>query len=451
MKRFFLFLGDILIFYLALIITLLARYGANFDTMLSLHLTPFSLIFALWILVFYIANLYELNYQKNSPEFYSSLFKAIIISATISVFFFYLVPIFKITPKRNLFIYISIFTALISLWRYIYNRILSKTFKNNTIIVGFDQISFELAKFLNQNPQYGYNLRYAFDTSEQAAFSFDDVDFKQIRGAKDIEKILEKEKINTVILNADAYRLPDMINVFYEAINKKINFVNLTDIYEKITKKVPLTAINQIWFLENITEGKKKSYEVFKRFFDIVISLIGGLISLVLLPFIAFAIKWDSEGPVFYRQKRVGKGGKIFEMIKYRTMIKDAEKYGAVWAEKNDRRVTKVGKFLRKTRLDETPQFWNILKGDLSFIGPRAERPEFVEKLKKEIPFYEERLLVRPGVTGWAQVNYGKDLSPSDTKEKLQYDLYYIKNRSFALDLAIILKTIKTVLSASGW
>jgi len=451
MKRLFLFLGDIFIFYFALLITLLIRYGFNLDSMFSLHLAPFSLIFALWVLVFYIASLYELNYQKNSLEFYSSLFKAIIISTIISVFFFYLVPIFKITPKRNLFIYIITLTGLISLWRYLYNKILSKTFKNNTIIVGFDQISFELAKFLTQNPQYGYNLRYAFDTSEQAAFSFDDVDFKQIRGAKDIKKILEKENINTVILSTDAYRLPDMINVFYEAIRKKINFINLTDIYEKISKKVPLTAINQVWFLENITEGRKKSYEVFKRVFDIIIALIGGAITLVLLPFIAFAIKWNSEGPVFYRQKRVGKGGKIFEMIKYRTMIKDAEKYGAVWAAKNDRRITKVGRFLRKTRLDETPQFWNILKGDMSLIGPRAERPEFVEKLKKEIPFYEERLLVRPGVTGWAQINYGKDLSSSDTKEKLQYDLYYIKNRSFALDLAIILKTIKTVLSASGW
>ena len=450
MKKILLFLGDIAVLYASLYLALILRYGANLSYFWSLHLGPFSLIFIFWLLVFYIVNLYEIRLAKNSAEFYSSLFTAIAISSIVSVLFFYLIPGFGITPKRNLLIFIAIITGLVSSWRYLYNRILEKTFKNNTIIVGFDQLSFEFAKFLNKNPQYGYNLKYAFDISEQAAFSFQDIDFRQIRGAKDIERILENERINTIIISPEAFRLPDIIDVFYKTSKRKVQFINLATAYEKILKKVPLASINQIWFLENIG-GEKRFFEFVKRAIDVVLGIIGGIISLVIYPFVALAIKWETEGPVLYNQSRTGKGGKAFNVTKFRTMIKDAEKYGAVWAKKTDPRVTKVGRFLRKTRLDELPQIWNILKGEMSVVGPRAERPEFVEKLKKEIHFYEERLLIRPGLTGWAQINYGKDLTNSDTKEKLQYDLYYIKNRSLTLDLAIILKTVKTVLSATGW
>ncbi|MEK7203622.1 MAG: sugar transferase [Patescibacteria group bacterium] len=451
MKRFFLFLGDVLILYASLYLTLFIRYGADFSLQAPVHLLPFSLVFIFWILVFYIANLYELNFAKNSPDFYSSLFKSTAISAIISVLFFYLIPFIQIAPRRNLLIYIAIFTGLISLWRYLYNRFLGKTFRNNTIIVGFNQTSFDLAKFLNQNPQYGYNLKYALDVSEQAAFSFENVDFRQVRGAKNIERIIENEHINTIILSPEAYRLPDIIDVFYKAGKRNVQFINLASAYEKILKKVPLETINQLWFLENISRGEKRFYEFLKRLTDVVLAVIGTIVFAALFPFIALTIKWETEGPVFYKQTRIGKGGKIFEVIKFRTMIQEAEKYGAVWATKNDQRVTKTGRFFRKTRLDELAQVINILKGEMSVVGPRAERPEFVEKLKKEIPFYDERLLVRPGLSGWAQINYGKDLDSNDTKEKLQYDLYYIKNRSLTIDLAVILKTIKTVLSATGW
>ncbi len=451
MKHFFLFLGDVLVLYISLYLTLFFRYGADFGQQIPLHIIPFSLIFIFWLIVFYIASLYELNLSKNSPEFYSSLLTSIAISSSISVLFFYLIPNIQIAPRRNLLIYMAIFTGLISLWRYLYNRILGKTFRNNTIIVGFNQLAYDLAKFLNRNPQYGYNLKYALDVSEQAAFSFENIDFKQVRGAKDIQKIIENEHINTIILSPESYRLPDIIDVFYKASKRKVQFTNLASAYEKIIKKVPLEAVNQVWFLENISRAEKRFYEFLKRTVDIALALIGFAVLLILLPFIALAIKWGTEGPVFYRQVRIGKGGKIFEVIKFRTMINDSEKYGAVWATKEDPRVTKLGRFLRKTRLDELPQVINILKGEMSIVGPRAERPEFVEKLKQEIPFYEERLLVRPGLSGWAQINYGKDLNSSDTKEKLQYDLYYIKNRSMTLDSAIILKTVKTVLSATGW
>lgn len=451
MKRFFLFLGDVAILYFSLYLTLFIRYGQNFNSQISSHLIPFSALFIFWLIVFYIANLYELNFAKNSAEFYSSLFTSIAISAAISVIFFYLIPNVQIAPRRNLLIYVAIFTGLISLWRWLYNRILGKTFKNNTIIVGFNQLSYDLAKYLNRNPQYGYNLKYALGVSEEAAFSFESTDFRKVRGARDIEKIIENDHINTIILSPESYRLPDIIDVFYKTGNRNIQFINLTTAYEEIMKKVPLESVNQLWFLENISRGEKRLYELLKRTSDLILALLGTAVLLVLLPVITLTIKSSSPGPVFYRQRRVGKEGRIFEVIKFRTMVQNAEQNGAVWAQKKDPRVTKIGRFLRKTRLDELPQAWNILKGQMSVVGPRAERPEFVEKLKKEIPFYEERLMVRPGLSGWAQVNYGKDLDSNDTKEKLQYDLYYIKNRSFTADLAVVLKTIKTVLSATGW
>ena len=225
----------------------------------------------------------------------------------------------------------------------------------------------------------------------------------------------------------------------------------MASFYEKITGKIPVATIEQIWFLENLSEGSKKFYEVLKRFFDLVFSLVFLIFSLPIIPLIALLIKLDSPGAVFFRQIRTGKEGNPFWAIKFRTMVDKAETNGPQWATKNDPRVTRLGRFLRKTRIDEIPQLLNVLRGEMSLIGPRPERPEFVEQLQNEIPFYKERLLIKPGLTGWAQVvgpNYGGSISES--LEKLQFDLFYIKNRSLTLDLSILLKTIKTVLSRSG-
>ena len=320
MKRFFLLLGDIFILYLSLYLTLFLRYGADFNSQILIHLLPFSLLFIFWLIVFYIAGLYELNSTKNSPEFYSSLFTSIAVSAAVSVLFFYLIPNVQIAPRRNLLIYAAAFTGLISLWRWLYNRILGRTFRNNTIIVGFNQLAYDLAKFLNLNPQYGYNLKYALDVSQEAAFSFESTDFRKVRGSRDIEKIIENDRINTIILSPESYRLSDIIDVFYKASKRKIKFINLATAYEEILKKVPLEAVNQLWFLENISRAEKRLYELLKRMSDLILALIGGAMLLILFPFIGLPIKFSSPGPVFYRQKRIGKGGKAFEVIKFRTM-----------------------------------------------------------------------------------------------------------------------------------
>ena len=202
--------------------------------------------------------------------------------------------------------------------------------------------------------------------------------------------------------------------------------------------------------MDNLSQKNNAWDLVIKRVVDILFAAILGLVGLILLPILAIIIKLDSKGPLIYKQKRVGLTGKVFKVYKLRTMRQDAEKDGqAVWAKKGDARVTKVGKFIRKTRLDEIPQFWNILMGNMSFVGPRPERPEFVDQLKEEILFYNERHLVKPGLTGWAQINYPYGASVEDAREKLSYDLFYIKNQSLAMDISIILKTINTIFNIS--
>lgn len=232
----------------------------------------------------------------------------------------------------------------------------------------------------------------------------------------------------------------------------RLRFDNLSKFSERITGKIPLGAIDRSWFLANLSEGEKRLYEAEKRLFDLFFSALFGIISLPFYLIIIIAIRTDSKGPVFYRQIRRGRGGKLFTLIKFRNMVADAEAgTGPVWAAEDDKRVTKVGRLLRKSRIDEIPQLWNIFKGEMSFVGPRPERPEFHEKLKQEIPFYEERNLVAPGLTGWAQIKYKLDfrggMTVQDTLEKVQYDLYYIKNRSFLLDVGIILKTVNIILT----
>ena len=197
--------------------------------------------------------------------------------------------------------------------------------------------------------------------------------------------------------------------------------------------------------------GDHAAFIAARRALSKAISLVGLFLALPLFPFIILAIRLDSKGPIFYTQTRVGKGGRLFKVVKFRTMRQDAEAAnGAQWAGNNDPRVTPVGKFLRSSRLDEIPQLWCVLRGDMAFVGPRPERPEFVEWLSEEIPYYGVRHMVRPGVTGWAQVKYKYGSTVEDAREKLQYDLFYIKNASIGLDLLIVFQTVKTVLLRRG-
>lgn len=434
MKKLSLFLGDVAILYASLFLTLLIRHGEDFSRHFDFHLAPFTIIFIIWVTVFYISNLYDIGLSKNNVQFLSALLYSIITNAIIATFFFYLVPFFGITPKTNLAIFMGIATVLTLGWRYYFNRLLLKGgYRNNTLIVGNNPQAQELYDFLLANPQLGYN-------------ALGIIDIEDITAQNILEDLIKQKNIVNLVLSPGVYHIPHIVDVFYHLLGFRINFYNLSDFYERATGRVPLGAIDQVWFLEKLSERVKSGYELAKRVLDVISAAIIGTVILVLSPFIALAIKANSSGPVLYRQKRTGRAGKIFELIKFRTMRQDAEAAGPVWAAEEDKRTTRIGRFLRRSRVDELPQMWNVLKGDLSFVGPRPERPEFYDKLHKEIPFYEARYLVKPGLTGWAQIKHKLDfrggMTMADTYEKLQHDLYYIKNRSLMLDLGIVLKTI---------
>ena len=426
---------DIAILYSSLLAMLSLRYQGNITEHFAIHFLPFTIIFAIWLIVFYITNLYDSRALRNGIFFYSRLFEALIIAIVISTSFFYLIPFFGIAPKTNLALFIVIFTLLEFVGRSLFNGIVETKFKKLTLLVGDNVQAQELAQFIKENPQLGYTFLEIIDARETSR----------------LKEALMTPHLDTVVISPDAYHLSEITNTFYNALDQKINFYSLAGFYERLTGRVPLDAIDQIWFLENLSEGTKRGYEALKRVGDVVFGLLFSLISLIFYPFIIIAMQIDSPGPIFYSHARIGRLSKPFQVVKFRTMIPNAEaKTGAVWAADNDPRATRVGHFLRKTRLDEIPQFWIILKGDMSLVGPRAERPEFHTRLKNEIQFYEERYLIKPGLSGWAQINYPYGASVKDAAEKLKYDLYYIKNRSLLLDLGIILKTIRTSLSRAG-
>jgi len=443
-KRSLLLLGDLFFLYTSLWLTLVFRYGINSGHARILfsnqNFIPFSIIYFFWLIIFYISDLYNLNIARNNINFYSMLFKALLIDAAFAIAFFYFIPFFGITPKTVLFLNIALFGILFIIWRQVYNQILILSpLINNVLIIGETKETKELIKHIEQNPQLGFRIKKV-------------VGLKEVELIFDLIEIIVKEKIQTVVTAIDPHKDVSMVRNLYQCLPLDITLYELPSFYEKITGKVPISAIEEIWFLENLMMEKKRLYDGIKRVIDIFYAIIIGLVALPLFPLIAMAIKIDTAGPVFYKQKRVGQNSQIFNLFKFRSMVDGAEKNGAQWAQVKDPRVTQVGNLLRATRLDELPQLFNILRGDMSFVGPRPERPEFVfgVNLQRQIPFYQIRHLVKPGLTGWAQINFRYGASLEDSVEKLQYDLFYIKNHSFILDLQIALKTIKIVLSGRG-
>lgn len=446
LKKVFLILGDILVLYVSLYLALLIRNQGRIDYFSwSSHFWPFTLIFIFWLLVFYISNLYNLLLAVNNSKFFQRTLQAIAIAGLISVAFFYLNPNISIAPKTNLLIFLIIVTLLFLAWRRFYNWSLSTYLpKNNLTIIGYNELVKELVNALNNNPHLGYRIKSVFDNGQ--------INLSGVETISDINQLKNHaitNKIASIILASDPHNSEGLQSALFSCLPLKVNIINLSNFYEQVTGKVPIETINQIWFFENLSEGSKTFFDVFKKIYDL---LLAGLILLITAPFwplIGIIIKLESRGPVFFKQVRAGKDNKLFTIIKFRTMTEDNNDRSPTTVA--DRRVTSFGYFIRKIRLDEIPQVLNVLMGDMSFVGPRPEQPELIAKLEKEIPFYKERMLVKPGLTGWDQIS-GEYHSPSreDTLKKLQYDLFYIKNRSLYLDLTIILKTIATVLSSAG-
>lgn len=439
LKKILLLLGDISVLYVSLYLTLLLRYHYLEPGRWAQHFPSFTFIYFLWVIIFYIAGLYDLNLARNNAKFFNLLFRTLLICGSLAVTFFYFMPYLGITPKTNLFLDLILFAFLFTAWRRLFNSFIKfSPLLNNILIIGESKEMDQLIERINDNPQLGYKIIETLEPQALKNFSY-------------LKDIIKKNNITSIVLGNSFYHDDDTLaQALYQYLPLKISFIDLTIFYEEITNKIPISLIKEVWFLENIMEGKKNVYEAIKKIFDFLSSLILGIISLILYPAIALAIRLDSKGPIFFQQIRIGKDGKPFKAIKFRSMFISAENSGPQWAKIDDPRTTKVGGFLRKTRLDELPQFWNIIRGEMSFIGPRPERPEFVQELEQKIPYYQIRHLIKPGLTGWAQINFPYGASVEDALEKLQYELYYLKNRSLSLDLSIFLKTIKIIVKQEG-
>lgn len=449
LKRIFLVVGDLVIFQFALVLTLWLRYGNLDRNIWNLHFLPFGLLSLLWIMGSYVTGLYDLTALKNGIKFFRLFLEGMIANLAIALAYFYLIPIFNIEPRTNLFLYFAIVLLLGYAWRLTYNRFLThQLFKNKVLFVGPGTDAMRIHNLL-QKHGHGFELAAVVETVPGTRFAEDKISWHL--STNSIRDILNRQRVHTILLGHKPDEVPGLRDALYQTLFTSTTLLDQAAFEEAMTGRMPLEYVSQTWFLEHLRENDKTWYESFKRLTDIILAIPIGLITLAFYPLIALAVKLSTPGPALYSQIRIGKMGRPFRIWKFRSMIQNAEADGRPqFASPDDNRITPIGKILRAARLDELPQIWNVLRGDMSLIGPRPERPEFVEELTRQMSFYALRHLARPGLTGWAQVKFPYAGTFEDNLAKLQYDLYYIKHRSFLIDTAILLKTIGIILRRQG-
>jgi exopolysaccharide biosynthesis polyprenyl glycosylphosphotransferase len=435
-RKFILFGGDFLSLNLALYLTIAIRYPQSaWQEMWQQHWRYFFVVFLIWLLILYINDFYNLNLKATGRAFFQKLISAILLSGGLSILYFYLNPNTNIAPKTNLLIFLGVFSLLFWVWRNLYQGLIHSFIPRDSLaIIGSGQKMEKIIAGLQNNPGAGYQAALIFKNPEEIA---------------NLAESVKEKNIHTVVICDDFGLSAGLRQALFNCLSLNITFFDYPDFYELLTGKVPVEEIGPSWFLENLQEGGKNYYNFIKQLLDILLAIIVLIITLPLWPLIALIIKLESRGPIFFKQIRLGRNEKPFRMIKFRTMKEDGNQ--RTLTVEGDKRITGFGSFLRKTRLDEIPQVINILRGEMSFIGPRPERPEIIADLEKQIPFFKTRLLIKPGLTGWDQIS-GHYHSPTaeDSLEKLQYDLFYLKHRSLYLDISIALRTIATMLSRAG-
>ncbi len=436
-----LFAGDIFFFVFSLWISLYLRF-AEIPTLerFVVHIKPFSILFLVWIFVYFISGLYEKHTLILKNKLPSIIFNAQLVNSIFAIVFFYIIPVFGIAPKTILFIYLFVSFLSILSWRIYGDYFVGKKQKQPALLIGAGDEMKELMAEVNGNSRYGLYFISSIDVHN----------FDFINVQNDVVTQVYANDIKIVAIDFSHEKVTPLLPHLYNLIFSKVKFIDSHKIYEDIFDRIPLSLVTYSWFLENISVSPNHTYDFLKRGMDIVIAGVLGLVSLVFYPFVYMAIKLDDTGKVFISQERVGKDGKNIRLYKFRSMSRNEIDL----TSGNENKITKVGNFLRKTRIDELPQLWNVLTGDLSLIGPRPELPTGVAIYDKEIPYYNIRHLIKPGLSGWAQTHqenhphHGPEVNL--TKEKLTYDIYYIKNHSLWLDIKIALKTIKLLLSRSG-
>ncbi|WP_231716969.1 TIGR03013 family XrtA/PEP-CTERM system glycosyltransferase [Desulfosarcina ovata] len=398
----------------------------------------------------YYNDLYDMKVTDSYQELIIRLMQALGASAILLAVVYFIFPVCII--GRGIFIVsICFVVAFIVIWRIAYTHILNNgIFDKKIILLGSGELARNIHREINENKDCGYQVAAVVKDDCEGASPVVSPNICRnnyadlCRNAKDLD-------IDKIVVAIEERRSGFPTRQLLQCRVDGIEVIEGTSFYEMLTGKLIVEKINPSWLI--FSEGFKKSWmrRVIKRTGDLLLSVVMLFFLSPILGIVAVLIKLDSKGPVFFSQERVGEKRKAYMVHKFRSMVQDAEKKsGPVWAQSNDNRVTRVGKFIRKWRIDEFPQLFNVIKGEMSFVGPRPEREFFVKELEEAIPYYAERFSVKPGVTGWAQVSYPYGASVEDAKEKLNYDLFYIKNMSIFMDLMVIMRTVKTVLFGEG-
>jgi lipopolysaccharide/colanic/teichoic acid biosynthesis glycosyltransferase len=417
--KFIFVVSDFLLFFLALSLTLFFRFGFNFPLYFQEHFLPFFFLFFFYLLLLFAFNLYDfylLNRRILFQRIASFAFSALILGI---IYFYFGQVIFRISPKTNLFIFFCFFLLFLSFSRILALKFFSQR-KIEVYFLGEEKLKEKLEKDLQDHQFFSFRGYFDINTNNSSG--------------------------NKILVIAPHYHLGP--KEFQSILNSEITTFDFIDFYERFLGRIPLEAIDSDWLLRQTAVFQSKIYFYFKRSLDLVlVTLIFIFIFLPLLLPISLFIYLSDPGPIFFKNLRVGYKKKIFSLLKFRTM-KEIKKSKESWAVgEEEKRIFLFGRFLRKTHLDELPQIFNIFKGELTLVGPRPEQPGIFSELEKEIPFYELRVLVLPGITGWAQVNYKYPENLEETKIKLEYDLYYLKNHSLFLDFLIIIKTVQKLLT----
>lgn len=443
--------GDILCFVVSLYLTLTLRYVAVPSTeLLSGHFPPFVLLSAIWLFIFYIGGLYDKHTVFLKGILFSRIINTQFVNILIAAFVFTTFP-FGIAPKTNLVIYLFISILFITFWRLKFYNYFSPKTKHRAILIADEVEAIELVDEVNNNERYNYSFVRIIDNATATKTA----DFEQ-----KLLKLIESENISMIVANPKGEYIERVLPTLFDLafLKFEFTFLDFHKVYEDTFDRVPLSALHYNWFIQHVSQSKSLVYDVVKRVFDVLGSLAILLILGLMLPCIYLAMRLEGKGPLFITQDRIGRFNVPVRVVKLRTMTQN-DASSSTWTIEDKQKgnaVTRVGAFLRKTSIDEFPQCINILKGEMSLIGPRNDIAGLGQRLASEIPYYTIRNFVKPGVTGWAQTHQhymGDNISPQSLEEsrtRLAYDLYYVKNRSFFLDAEISLRTLKTMLSRFG-
>jgi exopolysaccharide biosynthesis polyprenyl glycosylphosphotransferase len=458
-RRTLLVVGDFIVALISLAMSL--TYWASSEKFAGLSTEFFQKRVPLWFFILPFAwlllmsELYDLHRASDLQRTINGIFAGAVVGLVVylALYFYYVNPPYSLLPRRGVASFLVTVSILTLLWRWLYIKVFTAPqFLRRVLLVGGGNTGLVFLRMVNKLKSRPFILVGIIDDDHRKLGTFIE-DYQVIGTSDQLTRLVEDNQVTDLIVAISGDLRGEMFQALLDVQGTGVEIVRMPTAYEELLNRVPVMCLEADWILRSFLDDARGSnfYEVGKRLIDIVGALVGLFGMLLVLPFVALATFLDDGLPIFYGQIRSGRGGQPYTIIKFRTMRRDAEADGkAKWAKEDDERATRVGRFLRKSHLDELPQFINVLRGEMSLVGPRAERPELIRMFEEHVPFYRARLLVKPGISGWAQINFGYASSIEETVIKLEYDLYYIKHRSLLLDFMILMRTPGNMLGFRG-